>query len=104
MDSFQILGVDRGATKSEIKTAYTAKMLGMRFLQSPEKDRNVQLVRDAYRDLMKGFGDTSHLVQFVTLEDLENGVLCRCGSIYSPGDVQGNTVECMSCSCSLKIT
>lgn len=103
MDSFETLGVGRNATKKSIKAAYSAKMLSTRFLEESERDTMAQLFREAYRDLMKGFGDVSHLAQRVTHAELESGVLCRCGSFYDAGDAQGNVVECPSCSCSIEI-
>lgn len=103
MDNLKLLGVRRNATKDEIRAAFRKKVLETSTKHKIDDRYTVQLIREAYRDLMKGFGMDGHLAAYLTWEDLKSGFMCRCGSKYNSEYLTKNVVECQSCSCYVEI-
>lgn len=102
-DDLEILKVSISATKKEIKRAYCRKMIEAANAVDTEGNYRAQLVKEAYSNLMKGFGERGHPSQQCTQQELDEGVVCRCGALYVAESAQENIVECMSCSCHVEI-
>ena len=99
----EILGVQPGATRGEIRTAYINRMLESADQMLEDGSYASQVVREAYADCVRDFGSNGHLAHRILRKDLGMMVRCRCGTIYDMGNASECVIECMSCSCSVEI-
>ncbi|KAI5191746.1 hypothetical protein NECID01_1627 [Nematocida sp. AWRm77] len=111
---YAVLGLHRSATRKEVRAAYKRKAQETHpDATNAKTEQSFVEVEQAYREIIavletenngRSFLGDAEPYLVVSEEELEAGVPCRCGDVFSPADLFNGCVECDSCSNYIRVT
>lgn len=102
MSIFSLLGLRRGATKSEVKTQYMRKLFQVHPDRSKGSSEEYMRLRGAYERYIRGDGPGENPYAVCSRTTIES-IVCRCGGRYTMSDEILGRVECEHCSCFVEL-